>query len=51
MGEFLKCECSHCGQPIEYPSEETGQTVLCLHCGKEITLIGSVAKTASSEEK
>jgi hypothetical protein len=38
MGEFLKCECSHCGQPIEYPSEGTGQTVLCPTCEKPVTL-------------
>jgi ankyrin repeat protein len=38
MGDFLKCECPHCGQNIEYPSEGTGQTVPCPTCRLEITL-------------
>ena len=38
MSDFLKCECQHCGQPIEYPSEGTGQTVSCPTCEQSITL-------------
>lgn len=38
MGEFLKCECPHCGQQIEYPSEGTGQAVPCPTCEKAVTL-------------
>ena len=38
MGEFLKCECPHFGQNIEYPSEGTGQTVPCPTCDKSVTL-------------
>jgi len=38
MGDFLKCECPHCGQSIEYLSEGTGQTVPCPTCAKPIVL-------------
>jgi len=38
MDDFLKCECPNCGQPIEYPSEGTGQTVPCPACEKPVTL-------------
>ena len=38
MGEFLKSECSHCGQSIEYPAEDMGQIVPCPTCEKLITL-------------
>jgi ankyrin repeat protein len=38
MSEFLKCECSHCGQPIEFPSEGIGQIVPCPTCKKTFTL-------------
>jgi hypothetical protein len=44
MGEFLKCECSHCGQPIEYPSEGTGETVPCPTCEKPVTLTPVIAR-------
>jgi len=47
MGEFLKCECSHCGQPIEYASEGTGQTVPCPTCEKLVTLTPANAPTIS----
>src|ERR1035438_9316153 len=39
MGEFLKGECPHCRQPIEYPSEGTGQTVPCPTCRKPFVLM------------
>lgn len=39
MGDFLKCECPHCGQNIEYPSEGTGQTVPCPTCEKSVMLM------------
>ncbi len=38
MSDFLKCECPHCGQSIEYPSEGTGQTVPCPTCEKPVVL-------------
>lgn len=38
MSDFLKSECPHCGQNIEYPSEGTGQTVPCPTCGKSVML-------------
>ena len=49
MSEFLKCECSHCGQPIDYPSEGIGQTVPCPTCEKSVTL-ATVVKTATQKE-
>lgn len=41
MSEYLKCECSHCGQPIEYPAEGTGETVPCPACNQPIFLTPS----------
>ena len=38
MGEFVKGECSHCGQPVEFPSEGTGQTVPCPTCHQPFVL-------------
>ncbi len=38
MGEFLKSECPHCGQAIEYPPEGTGQTVPCPTCEEPFVL-------------
>ncbi len=38
MAEFVKGECPHCGQSIEYPSEGTGQTVPCPTCEKTFVL-------------
>lgn len=31
-GGYLKSECPHCEQPIEYPAAGTGQTVPCPNC-------------------
>jgi hypothetical protein len=39
MSDFLKCECPHCGQSIEYPAEGTGQTVPCPTCQKPFVLM------------
>ena len=44
MDEFQKCECSHCGQRIEYPSEGIGQTVPCPTCEKPVTLTTAVKR-------
>ena len=41
MSEYLKCECPHCGQAIEYPSEGTGQTVPCPTCNQPVFLTPS----------
>lgn len=38
MDEFLKGECPHCGQAIEYPAEGTGQTVPCPTCATPFVL-------------
>lgn len=38
MEEFLKSECPHCGQAIEYPAEGTGQTVPCPTCAEPFVL-------------
>ena len=43
MGEFLKGECPHCRQPIEYPSEGTGQTVACPACSQSFALTPSAS--------
>jgi len=41
MGEFLKGECPHCGQPIEYPSAGSGQAIACPNCGQSFALTPS----------
>ena len=41
MDEYLKCECSHCGQPIEYPAAGTGETVPCPTCSGPVYLTPS----------
>ena len=51
MNDFLKCECSHCGQPIEYPSDGTGQAVPCPTCGKPITLTPVEQPEAADEAR
>jgi hypothetical protein len=38
MGGFLKSECPHCGQAIEFPAEGTGQTVACPTCDEPFVL-------------
>jgi hypothetical protein len=48
-----KCPCEHCGENIEFATEEflSGGSVACPHCGKETTLyvgIKPVTKTAVS---
>ena len=51
MGEYLKCDCSHCGQSIEYPAEGTGQIVPCPTCDKPITLTLGEPLQTSGETK
>ena len=29
---YLKCQCEHCANPIEYPVESAGEVVRCPHC-------------------
>jgi len=38
--KFLKCTCTQCGGPIEFPADGIGSTVACPHCGwqTELTL-------------
>lgn len=39
MNEFLKGECSHCGQPIEFEADHAGDVASCPHCGLETQLL------------
>jgi hypothetical protein len=45
MSNFLKCECPHCGEPIEHRSEGTEQTVSCPTCEKPVTLTAASTPT------
>jgi len=38
MGDFLRGECPHCGQSIEYPVAGTGATVPCPTCEQSFVL-------------
>jgi len=38
MAEYLKSECPHCGQSIEYGSEGTGETIPCPTCDEPFVL-------------
>ena len=38
-GGYLKSECPHCGQSIEYPAAGTGQIVPCPTCGQPFVLM------------
>lgn len=40
--EFLKGQCQHCGDSIEFPAEGTGQTAPCPHCG-QLTVLQAAA--------
>jgi hypothetical protein len=50
MSEFVKCECPHCGQPIEYPVEGIGQTIPCPSCEQNVALNaqGSAQESSST---
>ena len=37
-GRFLKSSCDHCGDNIEFPEENLGDSVNCPHCGAQISL-------------
>ena len=50
-GNFLKCECPHCGQSIEYPSEGTGRIVPCPACEKPVTLEQSQANSEAQRKR
>lgn len=41
MSEFLKCECLHCGQRLEFQAEGIGLIVSCPTCAKPVTLTGN----------
>jgi len=41
MAEFIKSECPHCGQSVEYSPEGTGQTVPCPTCAEDFILTPS----------
>ena len=52
MSDFLKSECPHCGQSIEYPAEGTGQTVPCPTCDKSFVLTpANPQSNSASNEK
>ena len=36
--DYFKCACQNCGKHIEFPSNGTGVTVDCPHCGKKTVL-------------
>lgn len=36
--EYLKANCQHCGNTIEFPAEGAGQSTDCPHCGQPTTL-------------
>lgn len=38
MGDYAKCDCQRCGQPIEFALMMDGQDSPCPHCGRETTL-------------
>lgn len=35
---YAKCNCQHCGGPIEFPAENNGDSAECPHCGAETIL-------------
>ena len=39
MNEFLKCDCSNCGQPIEFEAAHAGELASCPHCSMETQLL------------
>src|SRR5436190_6734142 len=41
---FLKCFCSACRGPIEFPTHGLGQEVACPHCGKSVMLSASTPR-------
>jgi uncharacterized tellurite resistance protein B-like protein len=51
MSDFIKCNCLHCGQNIEYPSEGTGETVPCPTCGKPVTLTPAIQSQTNDESQ
>jgi predicted nucleic acid-binding Zn-ribbon protein len=50
---IAKCPCEHCGENIEFSSDEflSGSSVVCPHCGKETTLYVSVNPSAPKVRK
>ncbi len=49
MNDYLKCECPHCGQSVEYLAEGTGQTVPCPTCEQPFALIPAGEAQSNSE--
>lgn len=51
---YLRCICSKCSNPIEFPAEGVGISVNCPHCGAETVLVVSNVEPksqATEEEK
>src|SRR5262245_10005945 len=42
--QFLKCNCQHCGSPIEFPAHGVGLEINCPHCG-QTTLLSKPRKS------
>ncbi|MDB6024340.1 MAG: hypothetical protein JWM68_563 [Verrucomicrobiales bacterium] len=47
---YLKCDCEHCGNPIQFPVEAADTTVDCPHCSAK-TLLMHLEPIDSSPEK
>ncbi len=37
--DFLKCDCEHCGNPIQFPAEAADSNVDCPHCSAKTCLM------------
>ena len=46
--KYLRCACSHCGQPIEFPAYAVGGLTLCPHCGKSTVTSAPSSPIATS---
>jgi DNA-directed RNA polymerase subunit RPC12/RpoP len=38
MSDEAKCKCTNCSQPISFPEEGEGTTIVCPHCGLDTIL-------------
>lgn len=36
---YSKCNCAHCGQPIEFQTIHSGNSIQCPHCKNETMLV------------
>jgi hypothetical protein len=47
MSAFIKCDCPHCGEKIEFSNEDAGRICDCPHCGNALQLPAPVGKIVS----